>query len=241
MSIKKIVAAASIALVASSSFAGAFDGPYVQLGIGGANTSSSVSNTANIDDDSDLNQEDRFGSFGSIDGNISQGSFNGILSAGYSKSIADTRFNLAANLFYVIGNQKAGSKSSYTTFNTNQGTEDYSQSGNFKLQNTWGISVEPGWNFTESTLGYFKLAWVNSDYKASIAESGSLVDDPGTSNYSKQVNGFGYGIGMKHLLTENVFLGVDVLGVSYQSMKQTDIVNARPTQWMGFASIGYKF
>lgn len=212
---------------------GAFDGTSIQLGIGGSNVSSNVSGTAITDGNGTT--------LTSLDGTHSEGSFNGITSIGFSKSLGDDGFNLAANLFYLIGNQNAGNITSTYRSSAGQLTE----SGTVKLQNTWGIAVEPGWNFTTSTLGYAKLAWVNSTYKGNLSADVSNFSDP-TRNASsavygsKNLNGFGYGLGIKQMLSTNVFAGIDVMGVSYQSYTNYN-VSAKPTEWMGFASIGYKF
>lgn len=224
---------AAVAVASTTAFAGGFDGPFVQLGIGGAGTSSKVSGSNIVNDDTGA-------TLTSLDGTHSQGSFNGLVSAGYSQSIGSAGFNLGANLFYLIGNQNAGN----ATSNWSQAGYSLSQNGSLKLENTWGISVEPGWNFTESTLGFVKLAWVNSSYKSNLGYSfttpNNSYDDSASASGSKNINGFGYGIGVKQMLTSNIYAGIDVMGVSYQSWS-SDGVSARPTQWMGFASVGYKF
>ena len=222
---KKIVVAA-IALASTTAFAGGFDGPFVQLGIGGSSTGTKVSGTT-------VNTT-------SVDGTNSQGSFNGLVAGGYSQSFGN--FNLAANLFYVIGNQKAGSK---TSNGLNTDGESVSENYNSKLKNTWGISIEPGWNFTESTLGYAKLAWVMSQANTSMNYHNNVGGFDTTPSTSKTINGFGYGLGVKQMITKNIYAGVDLMGVSYQSYSVTDAdlgtFNNRPRQFLGFASIGYKF
>lgn len=234
---KKIILASALAALAGSALAGgAFDGPFVQLGIGGSATSTK---TSGITADN---------SAVSLDGTSTQGSVNGLVTAGYSKDFGAFNeslkgFNLAANLFYVIGEQKAGNPSS-------GGLDGWGDtrglSGNYKLQNTWGISVEPGWNFTESTLGFVKLAWVNTYSKTTINYSNSDGNPGGNGSqtFSKTLNGFGYGIGLKQLITKEIYAGVDLMGVTYNSNKYSEEgLNAsfKPTQFMGFVSVGYKF
>lgn len=233
MEYKTLLCASMVYACSNLAYAGTFDGPYAQLGIGGSNVSSKVSGTA-ITDSNGV-------TLTSLDGTHSEGSFNGITSIGFSKSLGDVGFNIAANMFYLIGNQNAGNITSTYRSSSGQLTE----SGTVKLQNTWGIAVEPGWNFTTSTLGYAKLAWVNSTYKGNLSADVSNFSDP-TRNASsavygsKNLNGFGYGLGIKQMLSSNVFAGIDVMGVSYQSYTNYN-VSAKPTVWMGFASIGYKF
>ena len=246
MKFQKLAIAAALGAASTLAMAGGFDGPFVQLGIGGSNTYNKVGDMSIVNGGPSLN------------GTQSGSSFNGIVSAGYSKDMGAFNqslkgFNLAANLFYVIGNQKSGSNSSTGPDTMDDGTVLSSTlTGNYKLENTWGISVEPGWNFTESTLGYVKLAWVNSYAKSNInytnAGGGYAV-----VNGSKNINGFGYGLGVKHLLTKNIFVGVDMMGVTYgNSFKNTvgdtngdsggqSVASNKFSQFMGFASVGYKF
>lgn len=217
---------AALALAASTAFAGGFDGPFVQLGIGGSATGTKVSGTG-------------IGT-ASVDGTNTQGNVNGLVSGGYSKSFEG--FNLAANLFYVIGNQNAGNK---TSNGVNSDGESNTETYNSKLKNTWGISVEPGWNFTDSTLGYVKLAWVMSQANTNFNYTNNVGGFNANPSTSKTINGFGYGLGLKQMITKNVFAGVDLMGVSYQSYSLSDpdlgSFSNRPMQFMGFASIGYKF
>lgn len=232
MTFKKLIPAAIMAIAATTANAGGFDGPFVQLGVGGSNTWTSVSGTD-----------------GSFDGKQSQGSVNGLVAAGWSQSIGAEGFNLAANLFYVIGNQNAMNANNSTSGSDQWGTWQDSSNLSNKLTNTFGISVEPGWNFTESTLGYVKLAWLNSRQKTSWNGSGTYVNHDGTglenwsdsASWNKTVNGFGYGIGAKQLVTKNIFVGVDLMGVTYGSVNVVDNVSMKPSQFMGFASVGYKF
>ncbi len=231
--VNKSLIVAALTFVAPFAFASEFDGLNLQLGIGGSNTSSRVSGTAITDSNG--------ATYTTLDGTHSEGSFNGMTSIGYSKALGSEGFNMAGSLFYVIGNQNAGNVSS--TFVGSGGS--LTEAGNVKFENTWGVSIEPGWNFAKSSLGFLKLAWVNSTYKGNLSANLTSFSDP-TRNAtaatygSKNLNGFGYGLGVKHMLTQNIFAAVDVLGVSYQSYENYG-VSAKPSQWMGFASLGYRF
>ena len=242
MKFQKLAIAAALGAASTMAIAGGFDVPFVQLGIGGSATYNKIS---------DAQTEEG----GSLNGTQSGGSFNGLVAAGYSQDFGAFNsslkgFNLAANIFYVIGNQKAGSNSTNWAGTDDNGTAmNKSLNGNYKLQNTWGISVEPGWNFTESTLGYVKLAWVNSQAKSNVdytdSNSVGVVD---TVNGSKNINGFGYGLGVKHLVTKNIYVGVDLMGVTYGNSftnsvasDNSSFVKNKFSQFMGFASVGYKF
>lgn len=227
---KQLILAGAIAALSGTALAaGAFDGPFVQLGIGGSGTSTKISGTDS-----------------SFDGSSSQGSFNGLVSAGWSQSIGTEGFNLGANLFYVIGNQNAGQKNNTYGVEGSGWTASVTESGQSTLKNTFGISVEPGWNFTESTLGYVKLAWVNSRLDGNLNMSYTCPACTTTSgsaseSSTKTINGFGYGLGVKQLVTKNIFVGVDLMGVTYGSANYDGGMSAKPSQFLGFASVGYKF
>jgi len=238
MKLKKFVAAGVVGMMLSSmGFAGGFDGPFVQLGVGGSATSTSVSGSS-------------LGTGNSTDGRFNQsgtqGNFNGLASLGYSKSFDD--FNLATNIFYVIGNQNAGSMTSSAT---TEAGYPAALSQSYKLQNTFGLSIEPGWNFTNETLGYLKFAWVNARAKEAMNVNAPAVYTGGFANASKAINGFGYGIGAKHLLTENIYAAVDLMGVTYGSYSGTvnsvldcptcSAGSSKTQQFIGTVSLGYKF
>ncbi len=222
MKLKQLAIATALGVASTVTMAGGFDGPFVQMGVGGSATSSKASGDQTL---------------ASVNGTTNSGSFNGLVSAGWSQEIADSGFNLAGNLFYVIGNQNAGQKNaSYT------GTAGFweQQSLNTKLKNTFGVSVEPGWNFSKTTLGYAKLAWVNSRINLNDNYTESNPSNNQSGAFNGTVNGFGYGLGAKHLFTENIYGAVDLMGVTYNSYS-VGPASFKPTQFLGFASIGYKF
>lgn len=249
MKFQKLAIAAALGAASTLAMAGGFDGPFVQLGVGGSSTWTKISNAPELQTGANIN------------GTTSSGSFNGIVLAGYSKDLGAFEpsikgLNLAANIFYVIGNQNAGSASSSSSIG------GFSQTlgvNSLKLKNTFGISVEPGWNFTENALGYLKFAWLNSRASGQASYSDSFRGGDSTSftfdgSSSTTINGFGYGIGGKYLITKNIYAGIDLMGVTYSSASPTYTAPAaycdsdcstspslKNTQFMGFASIGYKF
>lgn len=214
MKLKKIAIAAAIGAASTFAMAGGFDGPFVQLGIGGSSTKTNLSNFQSS-------------ATGAGVSSVSGGSFNGLVAGGYSQDMgafnSDIKgLNLAANIFYVIGNQNSGSGMGSAT----RASDGFSQSlgGNFKGKSTFGISVEPGWNFTEQTLGYVKLAWVNTRLNGNWNYSDN---DPSSDSGSvtKIANGFGYGLGVKQLITKEIYVGVDLMGVTYGNVNMDDGVS----------------
>ena len=83
----KIGLAAVLVALTGQAVAGAFDGPYVQLGIGGASTQT----------------ESNYNELGLGNRNSNEGAFLGQILGGYSKAF--DRFNLAGNAYTRIQTQ----------------------------------------------------------------------------------------------------------------------------------------
>lgn len=225
----------------------AFDGFNFQIGIGGTQSQINASGT----EDTSLTPNPNF------NGSSSANRFNGITSIGYSQSFDNLfkGFNLAANVFYVIGNQSAGGSSN----TVNDSGIIQTLSGSYKLKNTWGISVEPGYYFNKDLLGYLKFAYVSSSASVNATcytsdslcyGSSGLFDSANSSaTVNKTINGIGYGAGGKYLITKDVYAALDFLYVDYSKVNQSfswtgfNMSNAsfKPQQFMGFVSVGYKF
>jgi opacity protein-like surface antigen len=138
MQVKNIVLVAAMTAIWSAAWAGAFDGPYAQAGIGFANSHTRLSAPAWFDSTP--------GNRGTI----------GQIGAGYSHSFG--KLNLAASVHYILGDQKAG-KIDYST--SGAGTMQ------FRNRNAWGLAIEPGVNIGESTLVYAKLGYAASNGRGS--------------------------------------------------------------------------
>lgn len=236
---KKTLVAISMAGLATTCFGAAFDGPFVQLGIGGVGTQNKVSyqgDTATVLDFVGVNTNQT----------TNGGSFVGRIDAGWSQAI--DKFNLAGGLFYVIGNQDAGSNSFSRTFTSGANSATLAGSQSFKLENSWGINVEPGYYITEKTLGYLKFSWFNSSVNASSnvsasyninGQSGSIGAGTTTNN---TVNGAGFGLGAKQMFTDNVYGYVEYQYVQYGSTTDnTAGASYKPNQNYGMVGLGYKF
>lgn len=230
----------------------AFDGFNFQLGVGVSQNQIKADGT----NDTSITPNPN------INNTTTGTSFNGLTSIGYSQSFDNLfkGFNLAANVFYVIGNQSGGSvNNTVTGVTAADSTVTETLSGKYKIQNTWGISLEPGYYFTKDVLGYLKFAYVsstlNSSFSCAASDDLCLTSSGGssaTSSFSsnKTINGIGYGIGGKYQITKNIYGALDFLYVDYSKSNQninwyelstTANASFKPQQYMGFVSIGYKF
>lgn len=215
------LAAVVLGIAASSAFAGSFDGPYVQANIGG--TSTQVE-----------------GSYGSILGNKSSdaGSFLGQIQGGYSHSF--DVFNLSGSVFYIIGNQNGGTNTASVT----GASGSVSANQTFQLKNTWGLNLEPGLYVADKTLGYLKFSWFNSDmsYNGNMSVRTPRSFTNSAASASSTVNGAGYGVGFKHLFTDQLFGAVEYQYVQYGSWSDGNLgTSYKPNQNYGWVGIGYKF
>lgn len=215
---KKILIASVIAGLAGAANAqSAFDGPFVQLNVGGV--SSSVKNIYSTNAPS-------------IDSTVNGTSFVGQAVVGYSKSFNE--LNLAANVFYNIGNQSVGD------LNSARATAGSNLNLTTKFKNTYGIAIEPGYNFNKETLGYLKLAYVSTTLNGTdtYTEPG---DPASTGSSSTRHNGIGYGVGAKRMVDKNIFIAADVMYTQYQSKSNSDGFSQKPSQMSYMVGVGYKF
>jgi hypothetical protein len=112
--------------------------------------------------------------------------------AGYSKSFTN-QLNIATSVFSILGSNNAGM---------------YNSSDQKSTKNIWGISIEPGYNFSENTLAYFKFGWARAD--------SSYEDENTKINYGKS-NGFLYGAGIKQSLIDSLYLGLEAYQISFSN------------------------
>jgi hypothetical protein len=223
---KKMVIAGLLAAAASGAMAdGAFDGVNAQLGMGFANLG-----TQYTDNYTDVNPSDS--SNYTVKGG--QNGMLGNVALGYSYGF-NKQFNIAANVFYNFGSDNAGS------IGGTDGSGSYNTQA--KLKNIWGISVEPGYYFSDKSLGFVKLGWA----MASTSANWSGNSENGTLNVGT-ANGFLYGLGFKHLLTENVYVGLDAYQVTFSSKSTSNsdeygtwTGTFKPNMTYGGINVGYKF
>lgn len=200
--LKKTVLAVAVSAIASSAFAGGFDGPFVQASLGWAKSETKVE---------DLKWNDS--------------TLVGKLAAGYGHSFG--AFNLSANVFYIIGDLKSGDK----TFVANNGGAGKITA---KGTNTYGVSVEPGWNVSDSTLAYAKFSYVHTKGKISeVNTSGGITT---SDSMSQDFNGFGYGIGVKHKFSQNLYGLAEIEQIDFESKN-----DFKPNTLGAYIGIGYKF
>jgi hypothetical protein len=118
VNLKKLAMLTTLSAAWSFAFAdtATFDGPFVQAGIGIANSQTDITTDF---------------SFGSYRTKLNDDNPVGHASAGWSHAIG--QWNLAGSVCGVIGDQDAGPLSHNDI------------EAEFKLQDTWGVSIDPGY------------------------------------------------------------------------------------------------
>lgn len=130
-----------------------------------------------------------------------------------------------------------------------------------KLKNNFSLSLLPAFALNKSSMLYGRISY----NRAKVSSSGSLgsvgdivwtgTDDVLASNVtcadagvcdqitggqagSKYVNGIGWGFGLRHKFTENLFLQAEYKYVSYKHNSELDV---KPKTQGYTLSVGYKF
>lgn len=227
---KKIMIAGLLTAAASGAIAdGSFDGVNAQLGMGFTSLGTEYTSSYN-----NFTQPELYNNSTNVKG--SQTGMLGNVALGYSYGISK-EFNIAANVFYNFGSDNAGSISVSDNYTGDSGTIQA------KLKNIWGISVEPGYYFSDKSLGFIKLGWAMASTSGSWNGGGSSG-----SQSAGTANGFLYGLGFKQLVTENVYVGIDAYQIAFSSKSVstsdqwgTDTSTYKPNMTYGGINVGYKF
>ena len=222
-----IASALSAAFVSPAVFAQAtgFTGFYGQVGLGMNSSGSNVNIASPAQPEGD---EALF-----LSGKLGQQNVAGNVALGYNLGLSNG-FNIGANVFYNIAGDAAGS------LNVGDGVDGLT--ANNRLKNIWGISVEPGYSFSDSSLGFVKLGWAMADNSWRISGGDGGTETIGFGNSS----GFLYGVGYKHLINKNVYVGVEVYQVAFSSKSKSfdggnTTLSSKPTYTYGGIVLGARF
>jgi opacity protein-like surface antigen len=123
----------------------------------------------------------------------------------------------------------------------------------YLVNNSTGIFAKVGYHQQKGSLNYKNTQTV-TDTENTVSELGAggegdvpteYFSDTFTASGSRNFKGWGYGVGLKTLLTNNLFLQVEAEYIDYKSQSVTgtdDLVyKFKPESLSGTISIGYKF
>ena len=123
----------------------------------------------------------------------------------------------------------------------------------YLVNNSTGIFGKVGYHQQKGSLNYNNVQTLDNERSATapwttnadVAEQIYYQTATYTASGSKNFKGWGYGLGLKTLLTNNLFLQVEAEYIDYKSQSVTgtdDIVyKFKPESLAGTISIGYKF
>ena len=97
---------------------------------------------------------------------------------------------------------------------------------NLKGKDAYSIYLEPGYAFSNSTLVYAKLAYLGMKGEA--------------GNSSRDFDGVGYGVGVRHKLSSNLFLQGEITQSEY-NRETVGGIAFEPSGTTGTVGIGYQF
>jgi opacity protein-like surface antigen len=118
----------------------------------------------------------------------------------------------------------------------------------FKAKDHQSIYIQPTYAFNNNFAGFAKLSHNRTKGAASLSEtyenfdSSVIITGPDTS--TEKFKGTGYGLGLKGIVSQNIYLQAEVNYIDYKSKgggSETDAVSFKPETVSGTISIGYKF
>ena len=114
------------------------------------------------------------------------------------------------NQFYlaVEGNGNL-SATEFQSSNTNIINPNASNT-HYKMDNSYGISILPGYQFSNNTLFYVRGGYGNAHFEVNTS-------DISLENISRRVDGFRYGLGIKQAITENIAVRMDYSRINYSN------------------------
>ncbi len=211
MSVIRYLAAPALFACSSLAMAAGFNGFSVQLGAGMGMAQTELTNY-------------------SPDGTVGDNSAFGNLALNYSKAFG--QFNLAGGLFMQLGNMNSGSLRSFAADTGGVWSDS------FKLKKIWGVSIEPGFNLSPSTLVYGKFSYVQASGENTYDYGGG---DAGSA--TRKHGGFGYGVGARFNFSSNLYGMIEVEQVQFDSKSYYNDVpeTYKPSMLRGIVGVGYRF
>lgn len=164
---------------------------------------------------------------------ISKGEMPLNLGIGYTQALNE-KFTLGVFVEYNPLSMKTGSATTIVP------EDDTASTYSGKLENQVSVSLVPGYAFTDTTMGYAKLGWINANAKISLSDG---------DKYSKNTNGVLLGIGARHLFTKNVYGFAEATYAAYsgatasQRNEEGQLISFKmtPTSYSFLVGVGVRF
>ena len=141
-----------------------------------------------------------------------------------------------SNAFFGLGATYVPMKAKFGAGNSS-GTPSVANTG--EIKDHYSVYIQPGYAITKDSALYGKLSYNHADFKITGA---NVSQQPG------DLEGWGYGIGLKTFLTPNAFVQVEASYTEYASLTAKETANStnstvtgKPKISAGTVTFGYKF
>lgn len=198
--------------------------PYVGVGLG--------SDTVTYTQDARITQ---LGTFDAVDiSHLSSTGVLGSLFAGYFSR---------HNSFYLAGEFNANLSSTEFKSSNAEFLSSSVARTQFKINNSFGISLVPGYQYSPTTLFYGRLGYTSGHLKI-------RTTDASLENISSYRNGFRYGLGIANDLSSKLSLRLDYSRIDYSKThlntldglsNTTKVTSIKPQQQLIELGLIYKF
>lgn len=222
MKIKLIALALGAGLGLSTGAQAQWTGGYVEGGLGVRAATSKITMSATDGIDS-----------GKLTQNVGERALLGSLGAGWRFEAGDAIFGIGA--FWNPASNDAGEQ---------KGSLDgVGLTEKLKQKDHWGVGVEAGWKLAAPTVVYTKLAMHRAKFTLSLED-----DEETLGRVRRTHNGWGFGLGLRHMIDKNAYLFAEWQQVEFQSKKRTLAdddgvltVKVAPRNTIGLIGAGFKF
>jgi len=158
------------------------------------------------------------------------------------KYLADLSYGFVANnnLVVSLGATYDFNDSEATFFSVNDGTDTVSIKG--KLKDHYSLYIQPTYLLNNSTGIFAKVSYNYAKNSIKLSENAASV------TFSENLEGWGYGVGAKTFLNDNLYLQFEGSLVKYDKQSKSIVgqldtytISAEPEVLSALISIGYKF
>lgn len=153
---------------------------------------------------------------------------------------ADYGFKLNEKFLTLVGAEANIGNSNTYKENFQSGPDSTSLS--IKQKNTYGVYIAPGYLINESALIYAKFSYNRTKLNGSLKETdgGTATNDKLSANFG----GFGFGVGARMLVTNNLFINAEWQKIAFSSeskMAENIRIGMKPETTVGTVAIGFNF
>lgn len=202
---KTVLAASTMLALAGSAYASSLNGLYVGLGLGP--DYASIQENANV-------MQTQGGVLNFNVRNTTQVAATGVfgtLFAGYGMYFANPYIPNCKNLYLAL--ELNGNLSSMEHKRTNDEFvhENFTKT-TFKMNDSYGVSLLPGFLLTNTALVYARVAYSNANFKVSTS-------DISLQHKHTNLGGFRWGFGVQQEVMKQVAMRLDYSHVDYENVK----------------------